>query len=305
MSTITTAGATAFRTLTISSAVPDPSEGQPDAAALWGAEFDTVLRALPAGDQVLWGIPFDMEAADANDRWLWLGPATTLRRLAIEATTADYLVAAHFCVPSPESAEPGKPSVPWGKVVTPGELLGRYVLEYADGAEAVAPVRRRFEVNDAWLDFGHAAFAARPYRQPVLRNWRGPHGDRQWGYNQQSVSGSPYGRDDGWQANYWICAIPNPDPARPVVGLRLESVAGWIGIGGLTLFSGQDHPLRHGQLETLRITSSEPLPSGSEAVRVDLGLLGHRVARIVTDAGQMAQGRSCRLGRGPGFTACR
>jgi hypothetical protein len=276
-------GHAAFRPIAISTATPGPRLGGPDPAALWGTEFETSLRALPGGDQTFWGVPFRLAAPDAHDRWLWLGPATPARHMAVDRLTADYLVVAHFCLPSPVSTEPGK-SVPWGKVATPGELLGRYVLEYADGTEAGTPIRRRFEVNDAWLDFGHLAFAARPYREPVRLDWRGPHSDQQWGLNQQALDGSRYGRFNGWHANYWIYALPNPNPGQPIVAVRFESVAGWIGIGGVTLFSGVDHPLRHGPLETLRITSSEPLPVAEEAVKVDLGLLGHRRSLVNTDA---------------------
>jgi hypothetical protein len=274
----------AFRQIAIPQAARGPREAQPDSAALWGAEFEKLLLTLPEGDQVFWGVPFELAAGDGLDRWLWLGPSTPLLRLALDQVTADHVVVAHFCLPSPSSADPRKPGAAWGKVVTPGELLGRYVLEFVDGTEAEMPIRRRFEVNDAWLDWGHAAFAARPYRPPVLLDWRGPHGDQQWGRNQQTSEGSPYGPWNGWQANYWIHAIQNPHPERPLAALRLEGVAGWIGIGGVTLFSGQDHPLRHGPLETLRITSTEALPGGGDGISVDLGLLGHRRSRVPTDA---------------------
>lgn len=272
-----------FQRIDIPKSVRAVPGAQPDLAALWGSEFGAVLQALPQGSQAFWGVPFDLCAGDDLDRWLWLGPATAPRRMALDSATAGYVVVAHFCLPSPASANPGKPAAPWGKIVTPGELLGRYVLEYGDGTEAAAPMRRRFEVNDAWLDWGHAAFAARPYRMPVLLNWRGPHADQQWGRNQQTSEGSPYGPSNGWQANYWIHAIPNPHPERPLAGLRFEGVAGWIGIGGVTLFSGDDHPLRHGPLETLRITSTAPLPTGADGIGVDLGLLGHRRSRVVMD----------------------
>lgn len=273
-----------FRPISISAESRGGGEGRPDSVALWGGEHEQLLRTLPAGDQVFWGIPFELAAGDADDRWLWLGPSTPAHHLALGGATADYIVFAHFCLPSPASAEPGKPSAPSGKILSPGEPLGKYVLEYADGTQAEALIRRRFEVNDTWLDYGHLAFSARPHRQPVLLDWRGPHGDQQWGRNQQTSDGSPYGRFNGWQSNYWIYALPNPDPTRSLLNLRLEGVAGWIGIGGVTLFSGEDHPLRHGPLETLRIISSTPLPVGPSMINVDLGLLGHRRSRFATDS---------------------
>ena len=283
--TIPTSAQAMFQTRPIRSALPGPGDVEPDDRALLGREFMDLLRSLPGGHQTFWGVPFELEAEDAADRWLWLAPSAPLRRVNLEQSTADYVLVAHFCLPSPTSADPARDAVaPWGKVLTPGEVLGRYTLECADGTEFDIPIRRRFEVNDAYLDYGHLAFAARPHRSPILLDWRGPHADQQWGRNQQTADGSPYGRWQGWRANYWIHAIRNPKPGLQLEGLRLEGSAGWIAVGGITLFSGGDHPLRHGPLETIRITSVESLPTGPGGLGVDLGLLGHRRSRKVIDA---------------------
>jgi hypothetical protein len=266
--------AAAFQTAPITLATPGPAVGLPDASALWDEEFQRLLETLPAGEQVFWGIPFDLAQADAGGRWLWLGGETPQRHLVLDKRQADYVILAHFCLPRDAT----------GKVTMPGEILGRYYLELEDGTESETLIRRRFEVNDAWLDYGQAAFAARPHRPPVLLNWRGPHGN-QWGRNQQSVDGSPYGRFSAWLANYWICALPNPRPQTPLVGVRFECVAGWIGIGGVTLFSGADNPLRHEPLATLRISSNDPLLDTS-SIAVDLGLLGRRHSFVAIDPGQ-------------------
>jgi len=237
-----------------------------------------VLAELPAGGQVFWGIPFDLLPATAKSRWLWLGETAPVRRLTLARAHCDYIVLAHFAIPARATT---------GRVERPGELLARYVLEAEDGTEHVVPIRRRFEVNDAWLDFGQLAFSARPHRQPVLLDWRGPHGDQEWGRNQQTSDGSPYGRDNTWLANYWIYAIPMPGLARsPLLALRLESVAGWIGVGGVTLFSGEGDPLHHGPLETVRITHHGRSPDASPSVAVDLGLLGHSRSALPIDPGE-------------------
>ena len=278
--------ATAFQPLRISSATPGPRAGRPATEDFFGREFEELVQTLPSDASAFWGVPFELAPDSDPDRFLWLSPALPAQTVAIGGEPADYVLVAHFCLPSPTAADRhAQVRTPSGKVSDAGEHLATYSLEYADGTTAVVPMRRRFEVNDGYLEYGHLAFAARPHRPPVLLDWRGPHGDQQWGRNQQTADGSPFGRwgPSGWRANYWIHAVANPSPERAIRALRLEGIAGWIAVGGITLFTGSDHPLRHGALETVRITSSEGLPSDPDAVRVDLGLLGHRRSRVEPD----------------------
>jgi hypothetical protein len=265
-----------FVTIDLGRARPGGSTGAPDTAAYLGSEFEELLRGLPGGRETFWGIPFELRPVDADARWLWVAPTAPRQAISLDGRTADYLVVAHFCLPAVASRDQTtEVPTPSGKVITPGEHLATYLLAYEDGTEARIPIRRRFEVNDAYLDYGHLPFAARPHREPVLLDWRGPHGDQQWGRNQQTSDGSPYGRWNGWRANVWIHAIPNPNPARPLQAIELEGVDGWVGVGGLTLVTGSDHPLRHGPLETLRICVEGEDAGTPPAIGVDLGLLGH------------------------------
>jgi hypothetical protein len=265
-----------FQPVRIGSAEPGLGTARPTGDAAPEPELEGVLRTLPGGRQTFWGIPFDLEAPDAEDRWLWLSASAPARVLPVGDATARYVVVAHFCLPAVVSIGAAEPSGSTGKIVTPGERLATYSLRFSDGTRTEVPIRRRFEVNDAYLDYGHLPFAARPHRMPVLLDWRGPHGDMQWGRNQQTVDGPAYGRWNGWPANWWVHAVPNPRPDVPIREIRLEGVAGWVAVGGITLFAGSAHPLRHRPLETVRIVSSDGLPTDANGISVDLGMLGHR-----------------------------
>jgi hypothetical protein len=281
---IPTAAATTFHVVDLATEASASSNQLPPDAVFGGQSFRQLVGTLPSGPQTFWGVPFHL-AGDADPRWLWLGERRPAHRVPVDAAAADYVLVAHFCLPTIDAPDAAGAAAPSGKVLRPGELLARYRIELESGGTIEVPIRRRFEVNDGYLDYGYPAFAARPHRPPVLLDWRGPHSDQQWGRNQQTADGSPYGRWLEWRANYWIHAIATPAPGDRITGIVLEGVAGWIGVGGITLFSGPGHPLRHGPLETVRITSSDPLPADPDAVSVDLGLLGHRRSTIPTDPG--------------------
>jgi hypothetical protein len=207
-------------------------------------------------------------------RWLWLDDTIAARpKWVAVGDGANALIFAHFSLPSDGGR--GARSVGAelsGFVHQPGEHLADYVLVFDDGTEHRTPVRRRFEVNDLVVAWGHLASAARPHWSDELRQWRGPHDTGRWGRNQQSSEGSGY---DG-APTYWLYALINPDPGRRVVSVRLEPIAGSIAIGGITAFQGPDHPLRHRPLETMRISLRGPQKSAEPRVDLDLGVLGHR-----------------------------
>src|SRR5207302_10122924 len=96
-----------------------------------------------------------------------------------------------------------------------------------------------------------------------------------WRHRQSLPSGSD-GRSLGI---VWICALKNPEPTRQLTSLRFRSKsADPLIICGLTLFHGQESPLRLERLTLYRL--SLPEASGEDRERwrvsVDLGV----VARI-------------------------
>ena len=242
----------------------------------WHPAIGERLGTLPAGAQRLWGVPFQFGPADGA---CWLSPGSgdpLLVPLSADAGRVSYLVFAHLCDESHDPAGQAQPAdyAP-GDITRPGEPLADYVLVYADGSEHRQPIRRRFEINEAHVNWGQWAFAARPHVEWESRPWEGPYDAHNWGRNQRSLSLGP----NHTFVVYWLYALPNPRPDQPLKAVRLESSGqGRLAVAGITLYSGAAHPLRHRQLESLRVSLAEPLTPEDAAVSVDLGVVARTYA---------------------------
>ena len=177
-----------FRAVDLAAIRGDTRGPAPGAAS---AELHVLLRSLPAGEQRLWGVPFSFAVASRPDRWSWLGDPAVTTTLPVNGR-ADHVLFAHFCLPpgEPGQAGPADPSALDAARV--GERLAEYVVVHEDGTEQRQVIRRRFEVNDLVVAWGQLAFVARPHREAVRLDWRGPHAPRQWGTNQLSCDGPAY-----------------------------------------------------------------------------------------------------------------
>lgn len=240
----------------------------------WHPAIGEQFGALPAGPQTFWGIPFELDPGEANC-WLVMARdsgAVTLRL----SEKASYLVIVHFCDSSHDPEGQAQPADYYvGQIAQPGEHLADYVLLYADGSEHRQPVRRRFEVNEAMVAWGQRAFAARPHVESVALDWRGPYPAALWGRHQTGVGPGP----DGGPLRYWLYALENPQPEKELAAIRLEPTgAGRLAVAGITLYHGQEHPLRHHRLESLRVTLPEPTSLDEVETAIDLGVIARRYA---------------------------
>ena len=146
-------------------------------------------------------------------------------------------------------------------MTAPGEHLADYVIVYADGSEARVPVRRRFEVNQVNVR-SQSGFVSRQHLDLAALEMRGPYPENMWGRFQTGVTVGPLAPIPSPPrsamptmmpsiASWSVYAMPNPHPDKPIRSVRMEPTgAAAIGIGGLTLFSGEGHPLRQGRLES-------------------------------------------------------
>ncbi|MBI4786414.1 MAG: hypothetical protein HY782_05140 [Chloroflexi bacterium] len=230
----------------------------PGYAAPWHAGIEKDIRALPHGEQTFWGIPFSL----AEESWLVLGAGTETTEINLASQPAPtYILFAHSCNSSydPNVGTNWRGNINF--VMRPGEHLADYILRYADGSEHRQPIRRRFEISEPTNGWGQLAFAARSHEQDRPLDWNGAHERGCWGANQTGVA-QGY---DLLSQRYWIYALPNPNPERPLAMLSLRSTgADTIAIAGITLYYGREHPLRYRRLETLRVT----LPDQGAAHRV-------------------------------------
>ena len=136
-----------------------------------------------------------------------------------------------------------------------GETLAEVVLVHDDGRETRLPLRRRFEVHSPSYSWGRMAFASRPHRLDAPRALTDPLSQgTDWGELQTDRRGQRLRlRAASARSGSRPCA--NPRPERPLRALRLEARSeDVVALCGLTLFRGQENPLRFERLCLYRLT---------------------------------------------------
>ncbi len=268
-----------FRTVTL------PFTHRFDQSTPWEGQTGRIVSDLPVGPQNFWGIPFEFN----EQSLLIIGDGGSVSSVAIEVDAlASFVVVAHFCDSRARRTVAGQSADYAGPVVTaPGEHLADYSIAYENGEQHDVPMRRRFEINQLGL-FLQNAFVARQHPQPVPVEFRGPYPPDVWGRSQTGVvldAISPRFGAEHWlggdmpAASWSIYALPNPIPDLSIKWLRITPTgAAAIGVGAVTLFTGRSHPLRHLQLETVRVESRTGSLSGNEAhlATIDLGVISRR-----------------------------
>jgi hypothetical protein len=243
----------------------------------WQEQTAQALPSMLSGEQTLWGIPARLGPAQDCPCWIVLGACVDSVEVSLPSgATASYIVCVHFCNSSRDDAVGGPHPSQFNPIMRPGEHLADYTLLYEDGDSHSQPIRRRFEINEPTAAWGQRAFAARPDIPDEPADPLGAHGKGQWGRNQMGLVMMATPR-----APYWVYALPNPHPERPLRSVRLHATgADTLAIAALTLYHGKAHPLRRQRLETLRVTlpsteaaALEQIPAG-----VDLGVISRRYA---------------------------
>ena len=119
---------------------------------------ETDLEGLPAGECLFLGVPFHLAEAAAERRFVVAAAAGegTESSVAIPVgARARRLLFAHAC-----AAADGE----WATLEGAGEDLGRYLVRFADGSETAQPLRRRWEIHDINVPWGHHPFLCRNCR---------------------------------------------------------------------------------------------------------------------------------------------
>jgi len=209
------------------------------------------VAKYPEGKQAPWGIPFLM-GAGSRGRVVLVSKGRPQVRVALRGL-ADFLCLLHEWFQLPEDTNREDP--------TEGLVLAEYGLAYADGTEAVLPVRGRFEVRmvespgPPWLAVPFRMWeAVDPVDYPQDMNWSGAQ------TGTRGTHGSPM-----------LWAMPNPHPDKEIRSLTIRGlVQSPLVVAGLTLYRGASHPLRHLPRRTYRVR----VPGGPvevEEAEVDLG----------------------------------
>lgn len=127
-----------------------------------------------------------------------------------------------------------------------GDRVSTYVFVYDDGTESEVPILRRFAIQQKHASWGASPFAA----VPAL----GPHVYTNHAENVALSRRSVVSYMDGEARtgsgrlrqgeNLWLYAMPNPEPQKVVVGVRLRSETEASQVFGMATTEIRTHPLR-------------------------------------------------------------
>ena len=251
---------------------------------LWGSKTARAITDLPTGNQTFWGVPFEIPD-DAHDLIVFSGTSSIEINVNISGS---YVVFAHFCDETASNTVAGQSSDYLNPVVTaPGEHVADYIVVYDDGTEHSEQIRRRFEINQIQTRM-QSGFSSRQHEDLNTLPFRGPYPDNAWGRWQTGVivgnppvSGRADARDfrDGRSdppGSWSIYALELPGSSTLIKSIRIEPTgATTIAIGAITVFDGQNHPLRHLPLETIALEVGE-CKSQDIVAKVDLGVIARK-----------------------------
>ncbi|MFA6110162.1 MAG: hypothetical protein WDA75_15455, partial [Candidatus Latescibacterota bacterium] len=224
----------------------------------------TALTDLPWGDRSFWGIPFHLgPGAGEHGMVVVAGQAEGLpARITLPlAGRARSLLFAHACAPLADAA-PGVDGV--------GETVGTYRLHFADGTVAELALRRRFEIQDVVIPWGHRPFLCRNCRE--FRSI--PLDDRSlsFGRVQTGIVTEAGHEQQGW----WLFSWEVPDPELELASLEvIAAERSAVALAGLTLGAREVDPLVWPPREEVTLTV-EGEPSGPVQVEIDRGVVARQ-----------------------------
>ena len=237
-----------------------------DGGWLWPApEGDpgrTQLRQLPAGERRFHGIPFKLAPAEAKSRFIVA--SKTKDALVPESVAVPVgqktrrLLFAHVCA----STDGNSPTLEGM-----GERLGTYRIKFDDGSAAKQGLRRRFEIHDISIPWGHHPFLCRNCR--VFESVSLADGDGSWGRVQTGVSAEGESDQLGW----WLFDWENPHPDKIIAEIEMVAAGATpIAVGGITLCQEPDDPLAWPPRETIAVRQQEDADVAPE-VRMERGVV--------------------------------
>ncbi|MFN8661375.1 MAG: CehA/McbA family metallohydrolase [Thermomicrobiales bacterium] len=251
------------------------------------------------GSQSYRGIPFALGDMGQPNVVLLDGAPI---HISVPAVTATFLVFLHAVADLPRQITPGFGEIgpPPGAGDNLGNALGGhvadYTLVYADGSEESTPVLRRFATQQRHITWGASPFAAVPAKGPYVFGLATE--DYLLGRAAAQPSGRAETRHDSGRPieseMLWLYALPNPHPQRPITGVTLVPRSERSLVYGITATSLDEHPLRPGVRQKLRLTlpgtfqlnalDALDVDSRDPAIGIDLGTVISARAELAYDA---------------------
>ena len=230
-----------------------------------GTPAPSGLDRLPGGNCRFWGVPFAL--ADRNE-------ASGKPSFVVASGRADRAVSGSVAIEVGRKAR----RVLFAHVCTPvhgagaslegtGEIVGRYRFGYDSGTEVEQKLRRRFEIHDLFVPWGHHPFLCRNCREflPVGLDDRSvPYGAAQVGVRSESSD----------LAGWWLYDWVNPYPGKTIRTIEVSaSDSAAVALGGITLCQEERDPFAwHPRSEVAVSTEGE----GEIAVHMDRGVVARQ-----------------------------
>jgi hypothetical protein len=236
------------------------------------------LERAPAGAWTSWGIPFEI------GKPIVLANAPV--EVAIAPLKARWLVFLHTSDQRPSKPNQAGFISPMRGEGMLNEQAATYILQYANGKEERAEIRRRHQIGIFDHRWGEECFQCvpAPKPRPTRPHHEQPSTFRYWGLTQTRIDyefeEQPFIR--------WLWAWENPFPDQEIVGLRFEPVSGTTLVMGVSAGSVLDQPLRWQPRSKAVLT----LPEGT-TFQPDLDEKG-LLAQLQLDLGQIISARPCK-----------
>ena len=186
---------------------------------------ETALTTMPSGNCSFWGIPFSLAASDTARRFVVVADidskdVTSTVAIPIRKKTLRLLFA-HTC-----SSCNGE----WATLEGAGESVGTYRFMFEDGSVVEQELRRRFEIHDTHVPWGHHPFVSRNCREFIsvaVDDKKGP-----WGRTQTGTITENGSDLEAW----WLFVWDNPHPEKIIEKIDLvASGPTAVALGAITL----------------------------------------------------------------------
>ncbi len=253
----------AFEAVDLSTAYnAGPDNIQTGAGYWWpyrgGDPTRTVLADLPSGRERFWGVPFELGTGD-GDRFVCVrdGGVSNVE-LPID-DVARRVLFAH--VSAPQGCD-------GSTLEGVAERLGRYDVTYKDGTTAEIVLRRRFEIHDVTIPWGHHPFECRHCREfePVSFDDR----TGAWGRAQTGVTKAS-GDLDGWWVYDWV--NDRPDSVIDRINWVAETDTPML-LGAITLCNEEGDPFVWPPREEVAVTVTDT--DAAPEVSVERGVIARQ-----------------------------
>ena len=190
------------------------------------------VKQAPSGSCVAWGIPF------AINHMLLVADQPVA--VEVPPTRAGWLVFLHTSDERPlELNRDGFSAAPVRGAGRLNEHAADYVIQYADGSQVKAEIRRRHQVGAYTRGWGENCFQAVEMHKPFPVRAASEQPGGNWGQSQTRVTKLDYGP---WVN--WLWAWENPTPEKEITGIRFEPRAGALMVSAVAAGDASELPLR-------------------------------------------------------------